>query len=490
MIKRFNPGGIFLPIIMQAAGEEGGSGGGAPATPEGEAASKELAAIQKIASQVDAFKSLLGEKADAKTIETLEATIKNLQENIETMQGKEILASMQKINDENAKLYKAVVELQENAAQSTEGNSKGVSINDPFTQATVEEFVKSIMPNGKAGEKVRKHHKIEVKAPEEFGYPQTFVTGADITAFTGRRVETELNFRRRKTNIILDYFNIRTIDVPTLIYLRKVEVGPTPDANDTGGAAWIACGEQKPLRSFRLDTGTAEAKKVAIFNTIDDCLLEDVSSMMNWIREDFMDELREAINDGLLNNDPGVDSDAPLGLKTNAILFSATAAFDEAIVAPNYIDAITAVAAQFANNRERAAVAFVSWDVYYMIQILKDNNARYQNSNLVYRDSNGRLFISGVEVVGVDTEDVPDTHLLMIGAEVGFKIYRYGNMVIETGLNGEDFREDKTSIRGYQRFLSYIAEERENSVLYDTWDNIFTAIEAPTPEPPEGGGGA
>ena len=66
MIKRFNPGGIFLPIIMQAAGEEGGPGGAAPATPEGEPASKELAAIQKIASQVDAFKSLLGEKSHAK----------------------------------------------------------------------------------------------------------------------------------------------------------------------------------------------------------------------------------------------------------------------------------------------------------------------------------------------------------------------------------------------------------------------------------------
>lgn len=482
MKKRFRPG----PILMMSMPT--------PATPVVEvetdpAASKELAAIGKIATQVEAFKTLLGEKADTKTIESLEATIKDLEKNIETMQGKDILESMQKINDENSKLYAAVVELQEDKAKSSEGNSKGVSLNDPFTLATVDTFVKSILPTGKSGEKVRKHHKIEVKAPEQFGYPQTFVTGADITAFTGRRVEQELNFRRRKTNIILDYFNIRTIDVPTLIYLRKVEVGPEPDTTDTGGAAWIACGEQKPLRSFRLDTGSAEAKKVAIFNTIDDCLLEDVSSMMNWIREDFMDELREAINDGLLNNDPGIDSDAPLGLKTNAILFSPSAAFDQGVAVPNYIDAVTAVAAQFANNRERAAVAFVSWDVYYMIQILKDTNARYQNSNLVYRDSNGRLFISGVEVVGVDTEDVPDTHILMIGAEVGFKIYRYGDMVIETGLNGEDFREDKTSIRGYQRFLSYIAEERENSVLYDTWDNIFTAIESIAPVDQAGTGG-
>jgi hypothetical protein len=52
-------------------------------------------------------------------------------------------------------------------------------------------------------------------------------------------------------------------------------------------------------------------------------------------------------------------------------------------------------------------------------------------------------------------------------------------MVLETGLNGEDFREDKTSFRGYQEFLSYLPENNENGVVYDTFANIYAAILKP-----------
>jgi hypothetical protein len=51
-------------------------------------------------------------------------------------------------------------------------------------------------------------------------------------------------------------------------------------------------------------------------------------------------------------------------------------------------------------------------------------------------------------------------------------------MVFERGLNDEDFRYDRTSFRGYQRFLTFIPEQRENSVLYDTWANVQAGIEA------------
>jgi hypothetical protein len=45
-------------------------------------------------------------------------------------------------------------------------------------------------------------------------------------------------------------------------------------------------------------------------------------------------------------------------------------------------------------------------------------------------------------------------------------------------MNGEDFREDKTSYRGYQEVLSYLPEQRQNSVMYDTLANIALGIEA------------
>src|SRR5699024_941210 len=124
-------------------------------------------------------------------------------------------------------------------------------------------------------------------------------------------------------------------------------------------------------------------------------------------------------------------------------------------------------------------------EAWYRLLVEKDLNAKYQNNNLVYTNSVGKLFIAGVQVVKVDRDDIPQDHFLMVGVDSGFKIFSYGDLVLETCLNGEDFREDKTSIRGYQRFLTYIAEERENSVMYDAFDTVISAIDAP--EGTEGG---
>lgn len=441
----------------------------------------EVEAIKAISTQVDNFAKALGEKADAAKIDELKTQLEDLQKGLDTLTGAEVLSQIKNINEANEKLYREVVKMQEEKAEEAEKSEPSKGQKSLVTTAEVAAFVKNLFPE-EGAEKKHTHSSLSVKAAEEFG-GSSFAAGADVTALTGRYIDPTLYQRRRKKNIILDYFNIRTINVPTLIYLRKIEEGPEPDTDDTGGAAWIACGQAKPMRSFRVTTGEAQAKKVAIFNTIDDCLLQDVPSFERWIREDFVDEMREEINDGLLNGDPDVNSLQPTGLKKNAILFTASAAFDENINAPTYIDAIFAIAARFAINRESLSHVFVSSDVFYAIHNLKATDGQYLNNQLVYVNNLGQLFVAGVEVVPVDEEDVPQTHFLAIGADVGFKIYAYGDMVIETGLNGEDFREDKTSIRGWQRFLSFIAEDRENSVMYDTWANVFAAIAAPVEDP-------
>lgn len=469
MKKQFKMGPILLPIVQTK--KEG----------EQEEEDSEVAAISAIKTQVDNFAKVLGEKADASKIDDLKTQLEDLQKGLDTLTGAEVLSQIKNINEANEKLYQEVVKMQEEKAEEAEKSTPSKKQKSLVTTAEVTAFVKNLFPE-EGSEKNHVHSTLTVKAAEQFGY-NSFASGADVSAFTGRFIDPTLYQRKRKKNIILDYFNIQTINVPTLIYLRKIEEGPEPDTDDTGGAAWIACGQQKPMRSFRVTTGEAQAKKVAIFNTIDDCLLQDVPSFERWIREDFIDEMREEINDGLLNGDPEVNALQPTGLKKNAILFSATAAFDENVNAPTYIDAIFAIAARFAVNRESLAYIFVSADVFYAIHALKATDGKYLNNQLVYVNNLGQLFIAGVEVVPVDEEDVPQTHFLAVGADVGFKIYAYGDMTIETGLNGNDFREDKTSIRGWQRFLSFIPEDRENSVMYDTWANVFAAIATPVEAP-------
>lgn len=436
--------------------------------------SKEIEALEVIKSQVDGLVNELGDKANSEQVTKVSKEIEALKENLGEWSGQKIEEKMTEINKLNEDLHKQVEELREEQLKLKEQGTGGVSKKDFLKKEDIENFIKTTFKDGrKTGEMAS----IAFKAPETFGYPQTFVSGAQIDAFTGRFVDPELYQRRRKRNLILDHFNIQSINVPKLIYLEKIEIGAGESPNDgPGGADWIISGAAKPKRSFRVTTGEVEAKKVAIFGTVEDKLLRDVASLENWIREDFMDEMRETYNDGLLNNNPGANADAPLGLKQNAITYDATAAFDEMIPSPSYIDAIVAVAAYQASLKEQTDKVFVSDDVWYAIHILKDNEARYQNNQKIYTNAAGELFIAGIQVVPVDDEDVPSTHILAKAVDPGFKIRNYGPMVFERGLNGEDFREDKTSYRGYQEVLSYIPEHKENTILYDTWANIFTAI--------------
>lgn len=448
-------------------------------------------AIEEIGKQVAGFKTVLGEKADKAQFDALELQLKTLQEGIKKMEADKILESITAINKANESIHQQIAEMQEKALEDKEKEKGATGPKAKFvTRKQVEDFVKetfgSTVIKDQTG-KSKKETSIELntnKAAEDFGYATFFEGGptTDITAFTGRVIDPELYQRRRKTNIIFDYFDIRTISVPTLIFLVKIEDGDDADSlsGDSGGAAWIECGAEKPKRSFRVTTGEAKAKKIAIFGTIDDCLLQDVPSLERWVREDFTDEMREGANSGILSNNPSVDPDAPQGLTYAAVQYSSTPAFADTFATntSTYIDQLIAAFAFMRYHREEAGIAFVSSDIWYRIHALKDTNDRYQNQNLVYTNNLGQIFIAGVLIVPVDYEDVPSTHMLVIGKDLGFKIYAYGPMVFERGWNADDFRHDRTSYRGYQRFLTFLPTHREKSVLYDTFVNVKAAIEA------------
>lgn len=454
-----------------------GGGGGKGNDPE----ETELEAIEKIGTQIDEFKTMLGDKADNAEFEAAKLELKTLKDGLADLTAKELSNSIDLINKANASFQKQIIELQEKAAENAEKATSGKKSKEKFvTKEMLDAFIKSTFDE--SGKKTHDHAELELKAAEIFGYPNFFDTadGVDVTAFTGRYIDPTLYMRKRKRNLILDNFDIQTIDVPNLVYLEKVEVGDTnPTSGDPGSAAWILSGQAKPMRSFKVKSATSTAKKVAIFGTVQDELLKDVASLENWMQDDFMLEMKEKINDGLLNNNIAINALAPQGLKTNAIQYSVTPAFNQTLSNVTYIDALIAIFALFRQNKEQAALAFVSSDIMYAILSLKDTQARYLNNPLIYTNNIGQLFIAGVQVIDSDAEDVPSDHVLVIGADLGFKIKAYGTMVFERGLNADDFRNDRTSYRGYQRFITYIPSNRYNSVLYDSWANIFAAIAKP-----------
>lgn len=452
------------------------------------------AEVQKFVKNAQKLAKELGTKASKAELKSIETQVAALTKAIEDQNQEKTDSAIKSINNSFTKLWDEVVEKRENDEDATKGGQSNRNNPAALNAKARETFLKSLKDEdgdiirGKNASLTIKAAEILNKAAETFGYQTTFVSGTDMTAFTGREVDPTLYQRRRKRNIILDLFTIRPIAVPSLFYLSKVEEGDAnPVAGDPGGADWILCGDPKPKRSFRVKAEKVEAKKVAIFGTIEDCLLHDVPSFDNWIEEDFRDELNEKFNDGLLNNNPDTgDENAPLGVKTKAVQFAVTPAFAQSIEDANEIDAIFAAAAAMAVSREQPAYMAVSVDRYYRILALKDNNSRYQNNDKIYTDSTGNLWIGGVMLYPADVEDIPSTHFMLVGAESGFKIRLLEDAVLETGLNGEDFRQDKTSYRGYMRVLSYIPEHRENSIMYDTWANVIAAITKPAaPAEPE-----
>lgn len=445
--------------------------------------SPELLAIEQVSAQFKGFETKLGDKADKAEFEKLNTTLASLQKAIADNDSKAVTAQINEINKATEKLNKQVEEMQAEVQANKDNAGKGKRKLVLFDEKDLNDQVKAMFPGGREKTKSGLNIKINrdlvlTKAAEIMGYPEFFegdpsVT-TDWTAFTGRVIDPRLYERKRKKNFILDNFAIPSIDAPTLVYLEKIEVaGEDGSQEDTGGAEWIASGAQKPMRSFRVTSNKVEAKKVAIFGTVEDKLLRDVPSLRNWIQTDFTQEIREAYNDALLNNDPATDEDAPLGLKENAVQYSDVADF--IIANPNDIDAIIAAIAQLARNHEEAAYVAVSSDKYYQLFAMKDSQQRYQNANLVYVSTLGTLYVAGVPVIMADVEDIPTTHLMAVGVD-GFQIRNYGPMVFEAGLNGEDFRYDRTSFRAYQEVLSYIPSHRYESVIYDTFANIKAAI--------------
>lgn len=441
----------------------------------------ELEAINKVADQVKEFKTQLGDRVNKEEFKKVESEIETLKKNLGTWSDNTVEGAMKSINDANEKIQKQLTEMAEDI-QANKDKGKGAVKRQLFDPSEVKKFVETIFQDGKKSSHQASFNLntgMIIKTAEDMGYPDFFAgaENTDATAFTGRFIDPTLYQRTRKQNLIIDNFMIESIGVPTLVYLEKIEIaGDDASQEDVGGADWIASGVIKPKRSFRVSSTKVEAKKIAIFGTVHDELLQDVPSLENWIREDFTDEMREEYNDGVLNNNPGVDPDAPLGLKQNAIQFTATTAFATSISGVNYIDMVIAAVAYMRSLKEAPALAFVSSDVFYAMLILKDADNRYLNNNSVYVNALGDLYVGGIRVMPADDEDVPATHLLLVAAPVGFKIKNYGPMVFERGLNGEDFRYDRTSFRAYQRVLTYIPAHKYNTVLYDTWANIEAGI--------------
>lgn len=404
------------------------------------------------------------------------------------MEDQELYKSIREIGDSNNKTLKQhenqINEVIEEVRRLKDNSGGSGSTRKPLVDATeIKAFVEKTFDS--EGRKTSNHASFKInlfpavnKAAEIMG-ENFYAGGPDTVAdvFTGRVIDPRLYEPSRKRNLILDHIPITPVSAPTLYYMEKKLIsGDSGSSSDTGAADFITVAGAKPGRSFRVTTGKAEAKKAAILATVADKLLRDIPSFENWIRNDLVPEVLHEYNDKLLNAD-GTGND-PLGLLENAIGFSVSTAFANAIPNPNLIDTLVAACASMRALKEQPGRILISDDNFYKLFVLKDQQSRYQNANLVYTNARGQVYVAGVPVFGVDDDDIDSDHFLLLGADLGFKVNNYNSLVFERGLNGEDFKYDRTSFRCFQEVLSYIPTHRYNSVMYDTLQNVESAIDS------------
>jgi HK97 family phage major capsid protein len=411
-------------------------------------------------------------------MENLNISSKDFEGLLEGLAEKHRIAIDEKVDQKNSKLLDILrVQGAEITAMKERGMAPGKTSQKLVEESEIKSFIDQTFDgqsktSNKASIKINSGlmFKTGVMDSEGFyGSPATYPE-----AVTGSTVDSTLYQAKRKRNLILDHIGITSITDPYLFYMEKqVVTGSGEDAS--GAAGWVTSAGEKPGRSFSVKTEKVEARKVAVFATVADKLLRDVGSFNNWIAEDLRAEVLEAYNDALLNSDgTGLE---PLGLKENAVTFTVTNAFANAIDTPNLIDALIAAAAAMQESKEQPGRFLISDDNFFKLHIMKDQQSRYQNANLVYTSSRGQVYVAGVPVFAVDSADVDSNNFILLAADHGFKIKNYNSLILERGLNADDFRNDRTSFRCFQEVLSYIPEHRFNSVMYDSFENVLSAIE-------------
>src|SRR6188768_2734417 len=135
------------------------------------ALSDEVNAIKRIGFQVDGFKNLLGEKANAEQFTSLEEQIKTLSEGIATMQADAISKAIAAINDANKDIHRQIAEMSEEAAKAKENSNGPATPGELVTTKDVEAFIAETFKDGK---KTQNGAAIAIKAAETFGYPTFF----------------------------------------------------------------------------------------------------------------------------------------------------------------------------------------------------------------------------------------------------------------------------------------------------------------------------
>jgi len=232
--------------------------------------------------------------------------------------------------------------------------------------------------------------------------------------------------------------------------------------NPEGAAGFIGPGVAKPGISFEIATEISNAKKVAVSEKVATELLEDIPGMRSWILQEMAYQLKQKINTTLMT---GVaSSTVPAGIQTISVTYSLTTI---ATTNPNNWDAIRAAVAQLrSGNLQGNVTAFI-------------NPIDYANMVLTKAISQGQYMQSLAELGATIVEDnnIPVGYVQVAILDY-YKVLIYKGFSVSFGWENDDFTKNLVTAVGEMRIHQFFSENHTGAFIYDTLDNIKTAITA------------
>lgn len=230
--------------------------------------------------------------------------------------------------------------------------------------------------------------------------------------------------------------------------------------NPLGAAGFIGPGVAKPGVSFEIATEISNAKKIAVNEKIATELLEDIDAMASWVQQELAYQLRAKLNTTLMS---GVSSSTvPAGIQTLSTTYTLTTV---KTTNPNNWDAVRACVAQLrSGNLQGPVTAFM-------------NPVDYANMVMTKAASQGQLFIpleTGATIV--EDNNVPVGYIQVALLDY-YKVSIYKDFAVTFGFENDDFTKNLVTTIGEMRIHQYFSENHTGAFIYDTFDNIKTALQ-------------
>lgn len=240
--------------------------------------------------------------------------------------------------------------------------------------------------------------------------------------------------------------------------------------NKQGNAEFIGEGVLKPLASFELETQSSTPKKVAERMKVSTEMLYDVAGMESMIRDELRFEVMTAANTAVLTGT--ASSTMPAGITTLASAYNLTTIEAED---PNNFDAIVAAYTQIRTlNFTGEIEAFMKPVDIANMKLSKGTNGQYVLPPFITSDG---MTVSGVRV---NEDNNIAAGYLLIGVMRLYRVMMYQDFFIQFGWENDDFSKNLVTVIGEMRFHQFFSSNHTGAWIYDTFDNIKTAILPPT----------